>query len=116
MCLESNLFATRCIQGHDRYIEIQKQINDDAVRVVRGGTNHTRVVRELDAKRHKALTLFEHAHEITAQDIAELFGYPPRSSTWLCQRWMEMGFLVVADAAIKRDFMKTFAMFLLVLG
>ena len=47
------------------------------------------------------LTLFEHAHEITAKDIAELFGYQPRSSTWLCQRWVEAGFLAVADASRK---------------
>lgn len=79
-----------------------EKVRDQAsAEFARGGTDHTKVLRELDAKQRKALTLFEHANEITAKDIAKLFGYQPRSSTWLCQRWVEAGFLVVADTSRK---------------
>ncbi|MEP6538252.1 MAG: hypothetical protein ABJF23_23135 [Bryobacteraceae bacterium] len=39
--------------------------------------------------------------EITAKDVAELFGYKPRSATSLCRRWVDQGFLEVVDPAKK---------------
>lgn len=67
----------------------------------KGGTDHSKILRTLDAKQRKALILFEHSREITAKDIAQLFSYQPRSAAWLCQRWVEDGFLIVTDASRK---------------
>ena len=66
-----------------------------------GAADHSLVLRRLDAKQRKALTLFETAHNVTAKDIAALFGFQQRNAAALCQRWVEEGFLVVANPAKK---------------
>jgi DNA-binding IclR family transcriptional regulator len=58
-------------------------------------------LRNLDARQRKALALFESSRELTAREIGGLFGYQPRTASKLCQRWVESGFLEVADAAKK---------------
>lgn len=67
----------------------------------RGGKDQSRLLRELDAKQRKALTLFEDSREIAAKEIGALFGYKPRSVALLCQRWVEEGFLEIANPARK---------------
>jgi hypothetical protein len=59
------------------------------------------LLRSLDAKQRKALTLFEHSCEVTAKEIAELFGFQQRPSPAPCQRWVAKGFLVIADPSKK---------------
>lgn len=66
-----------------------------------GTPDRSQVLRKLDAKQRKALTLFEMAHNVTAKDIAALFGFQQRNAAALCQRWVEEGFLVVANPAKK---------------
>ena len=66
-----------------------------------GATDRSQVLRKLDAKQRKALTLFETSRDVTAKDIAALFGFQPRNAAALCQRWVEEGFLVVANPAKK---------------
>lgn len=61
----------------------------------RGGRDRSRMLRDLDAKQRRALTLFQKSREIAAKDIARLFGYQPRTATLLCQRWVEAGFLEI---------------------
>jgi Fic family protein len=58
-------------------------------------------LRNLDARQRKVLALFEKSRELTAKEIGDLFGYRPRTASELCRRWVEQGFLEVADAAKK---------------
>jgi Fic family protein len=66
-----------------------------------GAADRSQLLRSLDAKQRKALTLFEQSREVTAKEIAELFGFQQRPAAALCQRWVTEGFLVVADASKK---------------
>jgi Fic family protein len=66
-----------------------------------GAADRSQLLRTLGAKQRKALTLFEHSREVTAKEIAELFGFQQRPAAALCQRWVAEGFLVVADPSKK---------------
>jgi Fic family protein len=66
-----------------------------------GGKDQTRLLRNLDARQRKVLALFRDSREITAKEIGSLFGFQPRTSAQLCQRWVDSGFLVVTNAARK---------------
>jgi Fic family protein len=79
-----------------------EKVRDQAVREAeRGGRDQSKLLRNLDPKQRRALTLFQKAREITAKDVAELFGYRPRTAALLCQRWVEQSFLKTTDAAKK---------------
>jgi Fic family protein len=67
----------------------------------KGGKDQSKLLRNLDSKQRRALTLFQQSREIAAKDIADLFGYKPRSAALLCQRWVERGFLDTTDPAKK---------------
>jgi Fic family protein len=67
----------------------------------KGSKDQSKLLRNLDFKQRKALPLFEKSREIAAKDVAELFGYKPRTATLLCQRWVEKGFLETTDPAKK---------------
>lgn len=66
-----------------------------------GRRDQSRLLRNLDRKQRSALTLFEESREISAKDIAVLFGFRPRTATALCQRWVTEGFLVISDPSKK---------------
>jgi len=79
-----------------------EKVRDQTLREARrGGKDQTRALRDLAARQRKALSLFEKSREITARDIAELFGYKPRTASLLCQRWVERGFLEMTNPAKK---------------
>jgi Fic family protein len=79
-----------------------EKVRDQALlEAERGGKDQSKLLRNLDAKQRRALPLFQKSREITAKDIAELFGYQPRTATLLCQRWVEDGFLETTDPAKK---------------
>ena len=79
-----------------------EKVRDQAVREAgQGGKDQSKVLRDLDARQRKALNLFHAAREITARDIADLFGFKPRTASLLCQRWVESGFLEMTDPAKK---------------
>jgi Fic family protein len=67
----------------------------------KGGKDQSKLLRDLDSKQRPALTLFQKSREITARDVAGLFGYKPRTAALLCQRWVEKGFLETTDPAKK---------------
>jgi Fic family protein len=66
-----------------------------------GAGDRSQLLRSLDTKQRKVLTLFERSREVTAKEIAELFGFQQRTASALCQRWAAVGFLVVTDASKK---------------
>ena len=79
-----------------------EKVRDQALREAeRGGKDQSRLLRNLDSRQRKALTLFRQSREIAARDVAELFGLKPRSAALLCQRWVENGFLETTDPARK---------------
>jgi len=64
-------------------------------------TDRSKLLRTLDAKQRKALTLFEQSLEVTAKEIAELFSFQQRPAASLCQQWVTEGFLIIADPSKK---------------
>lgn len=66
-----------------------------------GSKDQSKLLRNLDTKQRKALTLFSKSREIAAKDITKLFGYSPRTASLLCQRWVESGFLLITNSANK---------------
>jgi len=79
-----------------------EKVRDQALREAeRGRKDQSKVLRNLDAKQRRVLTLFQQSRVITAKDVAELFGYRPRTATLLCQHWVEARFLEIIDPAKK---------------
>ena len=66
-----------------------------------GAKDQSPVLRTLDARKRKALTLFQDHDEIKAPDIGELFNVKPRTSTAICQKWIKEGFIVITDPSRK---------------
>jgi Fic family protein len=58
-------------------------------------------LRKLDPKQRKVLVLFEESDIVTARQIAELFGFQPRTSSALCAKWVKEGFLKIVDPSNK---------------
>ena len=79
-----------------------EKVRDQALREAeKGGKDQSKLLRNLDSKQRRALTLFQKSREIAAKDVADLFGYKPRTATLLCHRWVEKGFLETTDPAKK---------------
>jgi Fic family protein len=79
-----------------------EKVREQAGREARtGAADLSATLRNLGARQRKALTLFEGSRELTARKIGGLFGYQPRTGSELCRKWVEQGFLEVADAAKK---------------
>jgi Fic family protein len=79
-----------------------EKVRDQALREAeKGGKDQSKLMRNLDAKQRRALTLFQKSREIAAKDVADLFGYKPRTAALLCQRWVEKDFLETTDPAKK---------------
>jgi Fic family protein len=79
-----------------------ENVRNQAVREAhKGGKDRSKLLRNLDSRQRRALTLFEASREITAREVAALFGFKPRNAALLCQRWVEQGFLETADPAKK---------------
>lgn len=66
-----------------------------------GGKDQSRLLRNLDARQRKALTLFRDSREVTAKEIGELFGFKSRNAAILCQKWVQAGFLEMTNSAKK---------------
>jgi Fic family protein len=79
-----------------------EKVRDQALREVeKGSKDQSKLLRNLDSKQRSALELFQKSREIAAKDVANLFGYRPRTAALLCQRWVEKGFLETTDPAKK---------------
>lgn len=66
-----------------------------------GAKDQSPVLRTLDARKRKVLTLFQDRDEIKTPDIGELFNVKPRTSTAICQKWIEEGFIIITDPSRK---------------
>src|SRR3990167_669183 len=67
----------------------------------KGGQDHSDLMRTLDPKQRKALELFNNFEVITSHQIGELFGFQSRTSTALCKKWVQLGFLEMVDHSNK---------------
>jgi len=66
-----------------------------------GAVDRSQALRALDPKQRKVLALFEDSREVTAKQLAELFGMQQQSAAKLCQQWVADGFLVMSNASRK---------------
>lgn len=66
-----------------------------------GRVDRSQVLRDLDVRQRRVLALFESSREVTSMEIAKLFGFSQQNASLLCRRWVEEGFLMVANAARK---------------
>ena len=67
----------------------------------KGGKDHLALMRALDPKQRKALTLFRDYAVVTSSQIGALFGFQPRTNAALCKKWVEAGFLEIVDPSFK---------------
>ena len=67
----------------------------------KGGKDCSHLMRALDPKQRKALELFRDYDAVTSSQIGDLFGFQPRTNAALCKKWVEAGFLEVADQSFK---------------
>ena len=59
------------------------------------------LLMELDNKQRIALDLFKDSTLVTAKNVGQLFGFKPRTSSELCRKWTESGFLEIVDSSKK---------------
>lgn len=81
--------------------EIEEILKHMSVADTLGQPDYTSILKKLDPRQCKALDLFQAFDTITSRQIAELFGFPPRTSTALCADWVQKGFLEVVDTSKK---------------
>lgn len=67
----------------------------------KGEKDHSELMRGLDLKQRKALALFKEFEVVTAKQIGDLFGFQPRTNAALCKKWVDCGFLEIADYSNK---------------
>jgi Fic family protein len=63
----------------------------------KGKTDKSKLMRALNPKQRKVLTLFEGQDIIASKDIAALFGFSARSARLLCNTFVKEGFLQAAS-------------------
>ena len=66
-----------------------------------GEKDHSKLMRSLDPKQRKSLELFKNYETVTSKQIGALFGFQPRTSSMLCKKWVESGFLEIVDPSLK---------------
>lgn len=63
--------------------------------------DHSDIIKSLDARQRKVVELFQEYDEITSSQIGEIFGFKPRSSSALCKKYVEAGFLEISSPSKK---------------
>jgi Fic family protein len=66
-----------------------------------GSADQSGVLRTLNPQQRQALRLFLDRKEITTKEIATFFTCSPRQARHLCGKWVESGFLEIANPAQK---------------
>jgi Fic family protein len=74
----------------------------------RGGKDKSKLLRNLDSRQRKVLTLFQKSREVTAREIAGLLGFQSRNAALVCRRWEDAGFIEPTDPAKKSRRYKLF--------
>lgn len=71
------------------------QLNNEPV------SDQADLLRKIDPKQRKALELFREFEVVTSSQIAELFGFKPRTSSKLCSDWVAQGFFSIVNFSKK---------------
>jgi Fic family protein len=66
-----------------------------------GKRDQSGILRTLSPQQRQALRLFFEHEQIATRKVAEFFAVSPRQARHLCSKWVESGFLEVANAAPK---------------
>lgn len=66
-----------------------------------GQTDQSATLRSLNPQQRQALQIFFNQERIATKDIAEFFAISPRQARHLCNKWVESGFLIIVDKALK---------------
>ena len=66
-----------------------------------GKTDQSGILRSLNPQQRQVLRLFLEHEQIAARNVADFFAVSPRQARHLCSKWVETGFLKVANAAPK---------------
>lgn len=61
----------------------------------------SQLLRKLNPRQRKALSIFEKSEILYANDIAKLFKIKSRTATQICQKWVSEEFLVISDFSRK---------------
>jgi Fic family protein len=86
----------------DGMAEAFEKVKQRALEAAFGGArDQSELLKQLDARQRKALELFQTQAVVTAKEIGALFSFKPRTSTELCRKWVEAGFLEVVDQSKK---------------
>jgi Fic family protein len=64
-----------------------------------GSIDQSNLLRKLDPRQRKVLSLFQEYEVVTSKQIGELFGFKPRTGAQICQNWVESGFLEITDSS-----------------
>jgi predicted HTH transcriptional regulator len=67
----------------------------------KGVNDYSHIIRKLDPKQRKALSLFREFESVTSKQIGELFVFKPRTSSKICNDWVVSGFLEIIDFSNK---------------
>lgn len=66
-----------------------------------GATDQSDLLRKLDQRQQRAPALFCKREAITAGEMGALLGSAPRTARFICARWAERNFLVIANPSRK---------------
>ena len=86
---------------HGMAVAFDRVVQQMAMVQSKGGKDHSVLMRKLDPKQRKALELFRDYEVVTSSQIGELFGFKPRTSSALCKKWVESGFLKIVNPSLK---------------
>ena len=67
-----------------------------------GRNDQSRLLRKLSPRKRQAFSLFQNKYEVTSADIAQLFDISARNAQYLCQQWVDEGFLMITDSSKKK--------------
>lgn len=79
----------------------EKVVTQMSVSNENGGKDHSELIRTLDPKQRKVLELFKEYNLVTSKQVGDLFGFKSRTNAALCKKWVESGFLEIADQGLK---------------
>lgn len=79
----------------------EKVVHQMTLSSQRGEEDYAELLRTLDPKQRNVLDLFKKYTLITSKQISDYFGFQQRTAAALCKKWIESGFLELADASNK---------------
>jgi Fic family protein len=80
-----------CAGMADAFAKVRQKAEDASS--THATTDHSHLLRELDERQRRVLTLFQDSRFITTRQIATLLKIHPRSALNLCHRWIDEGFI-----------------------